>query len=370
MVDLGTEVDVKQAESLAKGQREWIPLLDAIRGLAVLGVVMTHAYGASWISDRYDKAGFSGFAQVVGTAVLWIPILFWLSGFVIMMVMQPYFDAKRSLWSFFQRRMIRITPTWWFGIAFSLAVSASTAALHHQNPRGMSPIEWLTNLTYTPFIFKQYTEVGVGWTLFIEVQLYLAVIAIVYIVKRFATNNIHGVLAAVLMLTGLASVFFGNRLDTGIWFTSSWAWFALGSVNYLASYKLTGAWYPVVLAAGMLVTQPWPALTHLSVLTILILIAITIAFHPAIGQRHFKLGKSLTFLGDISYPYYLLHMPFVRHSNLFATVFERLHLPFWLAYPVVVLLPMAFAYIAKRWLDRVDKFLMSKLFPRKVASGK
>ena len=153
---------MKQAESMAKGQREWIPLLDAIRGLAVLGVVMTHAYGASWISDRYDKAGFSGFAQVVGTAVLWIPILFWLSGFVIMMVMQPYFDAKRSLWSFFQRRMIRITPTWWFGIAFSICVSIVTAALHKQLPRGMSPIEWLTNLTYTPFIFKQYTEVGVG----------------------------------------------------------------------------------------------------------------------------------------------------------------------------------------------------------------
>ena len=92
---------MKQAEVVQQKAREWIPLLDAIRGLAVLGVVMTHAYGASWISDRYDQAGFSGFAKVVGTAVLWIPILFWLSGFVIMMVMQPYFDTKRNLWSFF-----------------------------------------------------------------------------------------------------------------------------------------------------------------------------------------------------------------------------------------------------------------------------
>ena len=95
-----------------------------------------------------------------------------------------------------------------------------------------------------------------------------------------------------------------------------------------------------------------------------------VRIHGALTLAERQLGKSLTFLGDISYPYYLLHMPFVRHSNLFATVFERLHLPFWLAYPVVVLLPMAFAYIAKRWLDRVDKFLMSVLFPRKVASGK
>ena len=361
---------MKQGEQVAKGQREWIPLLDAVRGLAVLGVVLSHAYGASWIADRYDQAGFSGFAKVVGTAVLWIPILFWLSGFVIMMVLQGYFGASRGLWSFFQRRMIRITPTWWFGIVFSIGVSILTGVLHHERPRLMSPIEWLTNLTYTPFIFKQYTEVGVGWTLFIEVQLYLAIIAIVYIVKRLAPENIHSVLAVVLMLTGLVSAFWGHQFDSGIWFTSSWAWFALGSLNYLASYRLTRAWYPVVLAAGMLVTQPWTALTHLSVLTILILIAITIAFHPAVGQRHFQLGKALTFLGDLSYPYYLLHMPFVRHSNLFATVFERLHLPFWLAYPVVVLLPMGFAYIAKRWLDRVDKFLMSRLFPRKVASGK
>jgi peptidoglycan/LPS O-acetylase OafA/YrhL len=81
------------------------------------------------------------------------------------------------------------------------------------------------------------------------------------------------------------------------------------------------------------------------------------------------MGKSLTFLGDLSYPYYLLHMPFVRHSNLFATFFEKLHLPFWFAYPVVVILPMAFACISKRMLDRIDKFLMATLFPKKVASG-
>jgi hypothetical protein len=30
---------------------------------------------------------------------------------------------------------------------------------------------------------------------------------------------------------------------------------------------------------------------------------------------------------------------------------------------------MGFAYIAKRILDRIDKFLMATLFPKKVASG-
>lgn len=370
MIDLGTEGGVKQAEVVQPKAREWIPLLDAVRGLAVLGIVLTHSYHASLITNRYSHSSLSGLGPIVSLLNIGVPVLFWVSGFVIMLVLRNHMLANRRLSEFCYRRIIRLTPTWWFGIAFSLAVSALTAALHHQRPRGMSAIEWLTNLTYTPFIFKQYTEVGVGWTLFIEVQLYLAIMLMAYIIKRFAAKSIHGVLAVVLMLTGLASVVLGNRLDTDIWFTSSWAWFALGSLNYLASYRLTGAWYPVVLAAGMLVTQPWTALTHLNILTILILIAITIAFHPAVGQRHFQHWKSLTFLGDLSYPYYLLHMPFVRHSNLFATLFERLHLPFWLAYPVVVLLPMAFAYIAKRWLDRVDKFLMSILFQRTVASGK
>jgi peptidoglycan/LPS O-acetylase OafA/YrhL len=361
---------VKQAESTSKSTREWIPLLDAVRGLAVLGVVMTHAYGASWISDRYDQAGFSGFAKVVGTAVLWIPVLFWLSGFVIMMVMQPYFDAKRNLWSFFQRRVIRITPTWWFGIAFSICVSIVTAALHKQLPRGMSPIEWLTNLTYTPFIFKQYTEVGVGWTLFIEVQLYLMVISIVSIVRRVEKEKVHALLGNVLLVTGLAGAIFGNRFDTGIWFTSWWPWFALGSLNYLASYRRCSPWPAIILAGCMLACLQWNDLNHLTVLKAVILIAITISFHPIAGQKHFGIGKSLTFLGDLSYPYYLLHMPFVRHSNLFASMFERLHLPFWFAYPVVVMLPMAFAYIAKRMLDLIDKFLMAKLFPKKVISGR
>ena len=360
---------MKQAEVVQPKAREWIPLLDAIRGLAVLGVVMTHAYGASWISDRYDQAGFSGFAKVVGTAVLWIPILFWLSGFVIMMVLQSYLPADRGLWKFFQRRMIRITPTWWFGIAFSIGVSILTGVLHHEQPRLMSPIEWLTNLTYTPFIFNQYTEVGVGWTLFIEVQLYLMVIGIVTIVKRIAKDNTHGLLGNVLLVTGLAGAIFGNRLDTGIWFTSWWPWFALGALNYLASYRRCSPWPAMILAGCMLTCLSWNDLNHMTVLKAVILIAITVSFHPRAGQKHFGIGKSLTFLGDLSYPYYLLHMPFVRHSNLFATIFEKLHLPFWFAYPVVVMLPMAFAYISKRMLDRIDKFLMAKLFPKKVASG-
>ena len=360
---------MKQAEVVQAKAREWIPLLDAIRGLAVLGVVMTHAYGASWISDRYDQAGFSGFAQVVGTAVLWIPVLFWLSGFVIMMVLQSYLPAGRGLWKFFLRRMIRITPTWWFGIAFSIGVSILTGVLHHEQPRLMSPIEWLTNLTYTPFIFKQYTEVGVGWTLFIEVQLYLMVIGIVTIVKRIAKDNTHALLGNVLLVTGLAGAIFGHRLDTGIWFTSWWPWFALGALNYLASYRRCSPWPAMVLAGCMLATLPWTSMTHLTGLTSMILIGIAIAFHPSVGQNHFALGKSLTFLGDLSYPYYLIHMPFVRHSNLFATMFEKIHLPFWLAYPVVVLLPMGFSYIAKRMLDRIDKLLMSMLYPKKVVSG-
>ena len=359
---------MKQAEVVQPKAREWIPLLDAIRGLAVLGVVMTHAYGASWISDRYDQAGFSGFAQVVGTAVLWIPILFWLSGFVIMMVLQSYLPADRGLWKFFQRRMIRITPTWWFGIVFSIGVSILTGVLHHEQPRLMSPIEWLTNLTYTPFIFKQYTEVGVGWTLFIEVQLYLMVISIVTIVKRIAKDNTHALLGNVLLVTGLAGAIFGNRFDAGTWFTSWWPWFSLGSLNYLASYRRCSPWPAIILAGCMVSCLPWNVLNHLTVLKAVILIAITISFHPIAGQNHFGIGKSLTFLGDLSYPYYLLHMPFVRHSNLFATIFEKLHLPFWFAYPVVVMLPMAFAYTSKRMLDRIDKFLMATLFPKKVAS--
>ena len=360
---------MKQAESTSKSTREWIPLLDAVRGLAVLGIVLTHAYHASWISDKYNNSILGAWGSFVPLLNIGVPILFWLSGLVICNVLVRQHSLGIPASYFVKRRMIRITPTWWFGIAFSICVSIVTAALHKQLPRGMSPIEWLTNLTYTPFIFKQYTEVGVGWTLFIEVQLYLMVISIVSIVRRVAKEKVHALLGNVLLVTGLAGAIFGNRFDTGTWFTYWWPWFALGALNYLASYRRCSPWPAIILAGCMLACLPWTAVTHLTVLTAVILIAITISFHPIAGQKHFGIGKSLTFLGDLSYPYYLLHMPFVRHSNLFATFFEKLHLPFWFAYPVVVMLPMAFAYIAKRMLDRIDKFLMATLFPKKVISG-
>lgn len=347
-----------------------LPLLDAVRGLAVLGIVLTHAYHASWISDRYNSSSLSGLGPIVPLLNVGVPLLFWLSGFVICTVIVKQHSLGIPESYFVKRRFIRLTPTWWFGIAFSLVVSALTAALHDQHSRGMSLTEWITNLTYTPFIFKQYTEVGVGWTLFIEVQFYLTVISIVSIAKRIAKDNVYALLGNVLLVTGLAGAIFGNRLATGIWFTASWPWFALGALNYLSSYRRCSRWPAIILAGCMLATLSWTAVTYLTILTAVILIAITISFHPSAGQKHFGIGKSLTFLGDLSYPYYLLHMPFVRHSNLFATMFEKLHLPFWLAYPVVVILPMGFAYIAKRLLDHVDKYLMAKLFPREVASAK
>ena len=366
---MGTNGGVKQAEVVQPNAREWIPLLDAIRGLAVLGIVLAHSYHASWISDKYNNSILRAWGSYVPLLNIGVPILFWLSGLVICNVLIRQHSLGIPGSYFVKRRMIRITPTWWFGIAFSIGVSILTGVLHREQPRLMSPIEWLTNLTYTPFIFKQYTEVGVGWTLFIEVQLYLSVISIVTIVKRIAKDNTHALLGNVLLVTGLAGAIFGHHLDTGIWFTSWWPWFALGALNYLASYRRCRQWPAMILAGCMLTCIPWNDLNHLTVLKAVILIAITVSFHPRAGQKHFGIGKSLTFLGDLSYPYYLLHMPFVRHSNLFATFFDKLHLPFWFAYPVVVMLPMAFACISKRMLDRIDKFLMATLLPNKVASG-
>jgi peptidoglycan/LPS O-acetylase OafA/YrhL len=64
-----------------------LPLLDAIRGICILGVVMGHSYGFSFIHERYDAAGLRPLAELLtyGLAIR-VPVLFWLSGFVIMLV--------------------------------------------------------------------------------------------------------------------------------------------------------------------------------------------------------------------------------------------------------------------------------------------
>jgi peptidoglycan/LPS O-acetylase OafA/YrhL len=153
---LGTNGGVKQAEVVQPNAREWIPLLDAIRGLAVLGVVMTHAYHASRISNIYDKSGLLPLGSILGAgSSVRVPLLFWLSGFLMSLVSLTYIGKSTTFDLFIRRRLIRILPTWWTALGLVYASSIMTSIMNNQPLPAWSIAKLLTNLTITSFLFNE-----------------------------------------------------------------------------------------------------------------------------------------------------------------------------------------------------------------------
>jgi peptidoglycan/LPS O-acetylase OafA/YrhL len=88
-----------------------------------------------------------------------------------------------------------------------------------------------------------------------------------------------------------------------------------------------------------------------------------------IGHRFWYAGKVFAYLGTISFPLYLLHIKFVAHAITFDKARQFLGLPPDSTFYIIMTLPLLLAIAITPLMNRIDKFLMAKLFPNKVASG-
>ena len=354
-------------------QSNRLPLLDAIRGLCILGVVMGHSYGISFIHERYDAVGLRPLAELLtyGLAIR-VPVLFWLSGFVNMLVIGKYVNGHGGTWHFLARRFVRLSPTWWLSIAFVILVG-SAAALRQALPLPLpSAYELICNLLYIPRVAAPDVIGGVAWTLCIEFQLYVLFAFLVMGVYKVvgSQQKRDTVLVVVTVIVSIACMAVAPHVIRTTWFFQHWPWFGLGIMTCLSSQKRIPYWLNLCLAAVVITGQaqldsgPFLWLQALGVLLILVL------GNTPLGSPKWQVGKSLKWLGDISYAYFLVHMQFNLRAHYLAGITDRLGLPIITVYITTILLPLLLAMAITPLMNRLDKFLMSILLPRKVASGK
>jgi len=103
-----------------------IPVLDGVRGLAILLVLIVHFGGSA-----ADKALASGsiiervYVRVVDTFGAGVDLFFVLSGFLITRILLGARGAPHALRSFYARRVLRIFPLYYFALFLVLVVLAS-----------------------------------------------------------------------------------------------------------------------------------------------------------------------------------------------------------------------------------------------------
>ena len=153
------------------------PHLDALRGIAALGVLIFHIAFSSALAPVWLRAVPSFVNEAGHTLANGVEVFFVLSGWVIAHSMRRDPLQFSSLLRFLVRRTIRLTPPYWAAIVLSLVLGVIGARLGSGD---LLPSATKIGLN---FLYLQ-NIVGVGnifspaWTLCIEAQFYVAFVAI------------------------------------------------------------------------------------------------------------------------------------------------------------------------------------------------
>jgi peptidoglycan/LPS O-acetylase OafA/YrhL len=271
--------------------------LDALRGLAAISVCLFH-----FNLFRYGCTG--------------VDLFFIISGFVIFM---SIINAN-SIKTFFISRFIRLFPSYWL----SIIIAFITIPILEKH---LLPIDFkflLGNLTMMQPLFKTTYLNGVYWTLYVELMFYFA-IAVIWKFKKL--RSIETIIVIGLIMTAIlngAYFFCKNEnpqfarlfiiLRSLIPLVSHLHSFSAGIIFYVSYQSGVNLRRLTILLFTILVT----AISHTESVMInsylntvehtLIYAIFIIMFLVLIGRKKkFYKIAFFSFLGNISYPIYLIH---------------------------------------------------------------
>lgn len=326
--------------------------MDSLRLLAALAVVLFH-----FTTRDHGRWGallphevFPALSHVVRYGYAGVHLFFTISGFVILM----------SVWGrtprqFVASRISRLYPAFWVAVL-------ATATLRWLWPdfAARSVGDVLANLTMVHELFGIPNVDGVYWTLWVEMQFYLLVLAMAFLgITRRRVLAVAGVLP--LLCTALVmTVPHVDARATAL----SWApLFAAGMVLQViyrdghtwqrwALVALNGAQATVIAATHKIHAidavasgeHTSPVVLSVVVLAVMAAVAV-VALVPAVRDLDWRV---LTTLGALTYPLYLVHEYFGW------ALIQVLHpaLGKWLTLAAAVLASVAMAWLIHRYVER------------------
>lgn len=363
-------------------------LLDGLRGVAALMVLWYHVF-EGFATSPVDQNFNHGYLAV--------DFFFILSGFVVGYAYDDRWKTTMTTTNFFKRRLIRLQPMVILGAvlgAITFCIQGSEQWDGTKVSLSMVMLALLLNLFLIPAIPGTGSEVrgngemyplnGPTWSLFFE---YIANIMYALFIHKMSTKALR--VLVVLAGIGLASFAIGNLSGYG----------HLGVGWSLVDYNLIGGFLRVLFSfsIGLLMSRNFKPLQVRGAFWICSVMMFglfavphiggmespwmngiydslcTIVFFPmlvylgASGKTTDKVSSKICkFLGDISYPVYIVHYPFMY---LFYSWLWKNELTFAETWPVAIGLIVGnilLAYAALKLYDEpVRRWLSKKYLARK-----
>lgn len=352
--------------------------LEGLRGIAAMVVVWYHIF------EAYDcKYVYHGFLSV--------DFFFVLSGFVMAYAYDDRWGSI-SVKEFLLKRVLRLQPM----LILGSILGASLFYVQIYEPWKTAQIGWgsltistLMNMFLIPSLPTQeirgigemYPLNGPSWSLFFE---YIAYVLYGFLLRKFSTKWLKIWVGAMALGISIFAVFGG--LGLGVGWTLEPMQFLGGSLRVLFSFSAGLLLFrlfepkkiklPFILGALLLILIGLtPSLstensllgnTFFELLCVLFLFP-TLVYASANAEVKFeKLTKICKFLGNISYPLYLVHYPFIYWY--YGWVKDE-NLPFSETYPWALALffgSILLAYLAFRFFDKPLRDFLQTKFKLKV----
>lgn len=354
------------------------PILDGLRGIAAIIVVTFHLT---------EPLGTGHLDILVNHGYLAVDFFFLLSGFVMGYAYDDRWQ-KMTVGNFFKRRIIRLQPMVVLGMtlgAIGFYYTDSTIwPLIHTIPLWKMLLVLLIGYTILPVSLsldiRGWEEMhplnSVGWSLFFE---YIANILYAVWIRKFSKTAL--IVLVVIAAVALAQLAISNGDVSGGWtlnveqvrigFTRTmypfFAGLLLSRIAKPMRIKNAFLWCSLLVAIVLYMPRIGGA-EHLWMNGIYESVCIIIVFPLIVylgasgvieSQRESKICK---FLGDISYPLYLVHYPLVYFYVAWISNHKGVTLAEAWPYALLILVGgIALAYAALKWYDEpVRKWLQKK----------
>jgi len=353
--------------------------LHFLRAIGAIFIVVSHSHGL--IRKRFESLEFTeyfwqveqGYTKVFGA--IGVDLFLVLSGFF---AFYTTWNRKQDAKEFLKKRLIRIYPIWWVGLACLVILSlVPGASAHYSFYQVFNSI--LLNPIYIGGSVKPILEIG--WTLHYIVFYYLAITVLIFM--KLKSMQVLQVLTAIFTCLSVIGIFIDNSIAIVEVITNSRTLaFTLGGwlafiviekpIKWKKAHTVLALSIIALLVLSFVFVDSWrlSAPTLFSRSTIAVSIILLFVFHPNLKKLNYP--KIFNLCGDASYSIYLFHMfPLMIISGLWkrGIMLPPSFLPPFLTWFILIFLGVLGGVIAYQVFEKpIFTYLKNKLI--KQAGGK